>query len=364
MKDSIIYEVKRKLKEENKELYNSHNSCKFRLLNLRQIILRFSFWAIFSILISALIFVIIYSNKKFNLIIDFIIIDFKELLKLLTSSAITLVSMNLFVTNLLLTHLKEERDDLEKFINKKLPFRFITYFGFSIIIFLLLLNLFYNHLESSKNNILIFLAYSFFIFIGLLIYLYDKVFKFITKGQRKLLISTELKNEFDLNLYTEKFKNIFLESYIRFFENLNFTQTSKNLSSFNSNLIDNVHITFMTNENHYFRDLKYKSLSSLIEKVDLESHFYSVQNLDAKIVNDSEVLLLSYKTNDKKISKESLKSKFIFSKKEFLGVRQRDEVLTIVLEKLEKNIKSGKAEDVGSDLENFKSILEQFYRKY
>ncbi|MHC0441462.1 hypothetical protein [Flavobacterium sp. 3-210] len=364
MNDSIISEVRKKLKKENKDLYFAHNGYQFTLSNITQIILKSSFWNIFLIMIAIILVIIIYSNKKFDLFFDFLVIDFKELLKVLTSTVITLVSMNLFVTNLLLTHLKEERDDLEKFINKKIPFRFITYFGFSIILLLLFLNLFYGHLECSKNNILIFLAYSFFIFIGALIYLYDKVFKFITKSQRKILIFNELKREFNLNLYRSKFKKVFSENYNEFFANLNFKVVSKNLPLFNDDLAGNINILVKSNHEKYFKDLKYKSLKLLIEKIEPINQFYSTHDLDDKILNQDEILLLSFQTSNEKVNENLLRSKFVYSKENFFDENETNDILETVLEKFDKNIKSGKLEDLTSDLKNFENILNDFYKKY
>lgn len=352
---SILSEVKKEIKSEYPDLQKKYNSFSNKLNNF---ISKLSFKEIVLIFLIAIFVVCIYTYFGLNFL-NILEIDFNDTIKILTPSVITLVSMNLFVTNLLLTHLKDERDDLEKIINKKVHFKFVTYFGFTIIFFLLFLVFTFKTIENYKTNILIFLFYTFIIFIVLLINLYKIVFEFINKSTRKDIISNELKIEFEKILYEKKIKKEFKKKYNDFFQSNNFTLTTTYLFGLDDKLADNNNITINFNTAKYFRDLKSDKLKKHLKEINKKNNYYTSFELDEKIPINNQFLLLSTSEKNSK-----LLNCFVYSNKPMFEENLEADVLNILLKKIDYNVKNNKLEDLQEDLSNVNAIFENFLNIY
>lgn len=352
---SILSETKKGVKYEFPDLHKIYND---KTNKINRIISNLSFKQILLILLSAIsiVFIYTYFNFKFLNILE---IDFNDTIKILTPSVITLVSMNLFVTNLLLTHLKEDRDDLEKIINKKVHFKFITYFGFAIIFYLLVLIFTFKIIENYKTNILILLFYSFLIFIFLLINLYRVVFEFINKTSRKNIISKELKIEFEKILYMKKVKKEFKIKYNNFFKTNKFIITNSYLFGLDEQLQDKNNVTIKFEKVKYFRDLKSKQLIKHFDKIKDKDNYYTNIELDEKMPTNNDLLLISISEKNEKLAKY-----FIYKDKPMFEESFETDILNILLKKIDYNVNNNKLEDLKEDLSNVNSIFEKFLNTY
>ena len=352
---SILSETKKGIKSEFPDLHRNYYD---KTNKINRIISNLSFNQILLIFLSSIILVTLYTyfNLKF---LDILEIDFNDTIKILTPSVITLVSMNLFVTNLLLTHLKDDRDDLEKIINKKVHFKFITYFGFAIVLYLLVLIFTFKIIENYKANILIFLFCSFIIFIFLLINLYRIVFEFINKSTRKSIISKELKIEFEKILYVKKVKKEFKIKYNNFFKLNEFTLTTSYLYGLDEQLMDKNNITVNFDKLQYFRDLKSSKLLQHLVKLKDKNNFYTNIDLDEKMPTNNDLLLISINEKNEKLS-----NYFIYKDKPIFDESFEIDILNILLKKIDYNVNNNKLEALKEDLSNINSVFEKFLNTY
>nr|WP_294924494.1 hypothetical protein [uncultured Flavobacterium sp.] len=352
---SILSETKKEIKSEFPELHKTYND---KTNKINRIVSNLSFKQILLIFFSCILVASFYTyfNLKFLNVLE---IDFNDTIKILTPSVITLVSMNLFVTNLLLTHLKDDRDDLEKIINKKVHFKFITYFGFAIVFYLLVLIFTFKIIENYKTNILILLFYSFLIFIFLLINLYRIVFEFINKSTRKNIISKELKVEFEKILYTKKLKKEFKIKYHNFFKINDFTLINSYLFGLDSQLKDENNVTINFNKVKYFRDIKSTELLKHFSKNKGTDNYYTSFELDEKTPTNNDLLLISTIKKNKKLS-----NYFIYKDKPMFEESVETDILNILLKKIDYNVSNNKVEDLKEDLSNINSVFEKFLNIY
>lgn len=355
MKSDLLTLTILDLKTKNKDLYKSYNQNSNKIVVFFRSIYKFSFYKILSFLLICIILISL--STYLNLTLDIIKLDFKDLLKTITASSITLVSMNLFVTNLLLTHLKEERDDLEKFILNKVNFVFVTYFGFSIILFLVILNISHEIINDKvKSNILLFFSYCFIVFIILLIYLYNIIFKFIIKSKRNLLIKKELEKEFSQNLYIHKFHFYFHSIFLNFFSEKEI-KTVSNFIHMWSDEVQNSKIEIKNfSEDKYFRNIRLKNIKNEYKNIS-----FSQLNLDQKIIKGNNINLFYISNEDKIIKINKLKEAFIFKRKPFFN-QVDTTMLEIILDKLDKNVKNQNLENLETDLFNIISVFDIYYK--
>ncbi len=351
----ILAETIKEIKRDFPKLHSSYYNIYSIILN-RVTTSSFFKIAIIFFLLICIVVLYTYSNLTF---LNFLEVDFHDTIKVLTTSVITLVSMNLFVTNLLLTHLKDERDDLEKIISKKVQFKFVTYFGFSIIIYLLILNVIFKNIEDYKTNILIFLFYCFLFFILLLINLYKIVFEFINKSSRKKILHYELNHEFDKILYVNKIKKEFVVKYDSFFNSHTFKKTSPLFFSFSNKLSTKTNVTVKFSKISFFRDLDTKRLKKILLKLNHTDNYFASLQLDDKFQIANDFLLVSINEDSYKI-----KNCFVFKETALFSDELEPEVLNILLKKLENNVKNDRLEELKEDLSNINSVLGKFLNTY
>jgi hypothetical protein len=351
----ILSETTKEIKRDYPNLHNSYHNTYSTILTR---ITNLSFFKIVIVFFCLICLVVFYTSSNITFL-NILEIDFNDTIKVLTTSVITLVSMNLFVTNLLLTHLKDERDDLEKIINRKVRFKFVTYFGFSIIVYLLILNFTFKNIEEYKTNILIFLFYCFLCFIFLLINLYKIVFEFINKSSRKKILYFELNSEFDKILYVNKIKKEFKKKYIQFFTSLDFKETTPTFFSFDQNLVDKINVTTRFEKVNFFRDLNDKRLKKIAQKLSNTDNYFASLQLNDKFQIGNDFLLVSLNEDSEKI-----KNCFIFKQDPLFSDNLEPEVLNILLKKMENNIKNDRVEELREDLSNINSVFEKFLNTY
>lgn len=338
---------------ENKfpRVYKSENDKISKIYNW---IFKKNFGEILLIYSAFIIVIILYSqfiDIKFLKILD---IKFDDTVKTFTTGIITLVSMNLFVTNLLLTHLRDERDDLQSIIDRRINFKFITYLGFTNIICVLFLYFFspsiYN--ESIKSNILIFLFSSFVGYIFLLVFLYNNVFNFIHKTKRTEIVKKELNLEFYKAFYNDYFKRRFKEEYKNLLEvKLNFQSYPiwQEIEEIN-------HYTYNPSKNVYLKDINIKAISALAKQINSSKKYYHIIDLGKEYQKDIEIKLFSLPLN------RNLKFKKIysFSSKVSFKTEYSQEYLDTLLKKVRDNTLRNKYNELSTNLKSLENIYSEY----
>lgn len=310
-------------------------------LNFKQLIILF-------LIPISIIFIYNYVDSNF---LGFVEFNYDDVLKILTSSAITFVTLNLTITNLLLTHLKDDRDHFEHIIQKKVKYKFITYLGFSIIFYLVLLNIWGESIPQTKHDILLFLGYSFIYFILLIINLYNNVFTFILSNDRKKILNEELIKEIKIKLYTQKVKKDFNNSLDLFFEKKMFTKSSRFLI-FEDQNHNKVHINFKSTK--YLTDFKIdKAEKTLKRRANQKVYSY---NIDSVFEMDNDYLFAS---SNEDIS--TIKELYIFKNKPNFKLTD-DQIFKLFIKRLNKNIESGNIESLNDDFENINEIIELYIK--
>lgn len=313
-----------------------------------------NFWSILLIYNALILIIALYSKYidfEFLKILD---IKFEDTVKTFTTGIITLVSMNLFVTNLLLTHLKDERDDIQSIIDRKVNFKFITYLGFTLIICVLCLYFFSPSITNVnvKSNILIFIFSSFVCYILLLIILYNTVFNFIHKTKRTEIVKSELNLEFYKAFYIDYFKRRFKEEYINLMEDkLNFQPYPiwQEVEGIN-------HYTHKSSKNIYLKDISVNAVTKLSKEINNTKKYYHVLELGKQYQKDTEIKLFSFS------KKKNLKYNKIysFSKKAPLQSEYSQEYLDKLLKKINDNTLSNKYNELSTNLKNLEDIYEEY----
>lgn len=347
---SLKSKIKNDFKTKYPEIHKDNNNL---FIKFQTIIFASNFWQLFCAYLFVISLITIYSlyiNFEFLKILK---VNFDDNVKTFTSGVITLVSMNLFVTNLLFTHLKDERDDIQNIIDERVNFKFITYLGFSIIICILCLYFFSNTIykQDIKSNILIFIFYSFVFYIFLLIKLYNNVFKFINKEQRLKIIRKELMLEFSRAYYNNFIKNEFKSRYENFilkeqsFERFPFF-TDANIT----------HIYISKNKVSFLNDINLDGLKKALDKINSEKKYFHNLNIDDEFPKKEEIKIYSFNNNiNLKLSKY-----FSFAKNKRFEDKFEKQQLNKLLNKIDDNSTKNNSVALKSNLEN----LEEIYKKY
>lgn len=313
-----------------------------------------NFWSILLIYNALILIIALYSKYidfEFLKILD---IKFEDTVKTFTTGIITLVSMNLFVTNLLLTHLKDERDDIQSIIDRKVNFKFITYLGFTLIICVLSLYFFSPsiHNENVKSNILIFIFSTFVCYIILLVILYNTVFNFIHKTKRTEIVKSELNVEFYNAFYLDYFKKRFKEEYINLMENnLNFQTYPiwQDIEGIN-------HYTHKISNNIFLKDINVDAVSKLAKKINSATKYYHVLELERKYEKNSEIKLFSLSEN-KKLKCNKI---YTFSTKSSTHYEYSQEYLDKLLKKIDDNTLNNNFFELSTNLKSLEDIYDEY----
>ena len=293
---SLIQEIKKDIKSKYPDVYKTNND---RLITVQSLMSKSSFRNILVLYLFCILLVILYSLFVNFKCFQILSINFEDNIKVFTTGVITLVSMNLFVTNLLFTHLKEERDEIQTVIDRRINFKFITYLGFSIIISILLLYFISPTINNNdiKTNILIFIFLSFLAYIFLLVNLYTLVFEFIHKSKRKDIVRKELEMEFMKAFYYNYLKINFNDRYT------NFIQKQKGFAPhfYFGEEKDLDSISFRAKEDKFLVDINLKKLETeLTDIVDEEKKYLSLE-LNQKFPKEKshDILLFSSKHSER-----------------------------------------------------------------
>jgi len=347
---SLKKKIKNDFKTKYPEIHKDNNNL---YVKFQTIIFASNFWQIFCSYLAIIFFVAFYSSYLNLNFFKILTVSFDDNIKTFTSGVITLVSMNLFVTNLLFTHLKDERDDIQNIIDERVNFKFITYLGFSIIICILCLYFLSTtiHNKDIKSNILIFIFISFISYIFLLIKLYNNVFKFINKEQRLKIIRKELMLEFSRAYYNNFIKNEFKTRYDDFilkeqsFERFPFFPDA-----------DITHISISKNKTSFLNDIKTDGLKKALSKINIEKKYFHSLNIDDEFPKNKEINIYSFNGEiDLKLSKY-----FSFARNKKFEDKFEKQQLNRLLSKIDDNSAKNNSTALKSNLEN----LEEIYIKY
>lgn len=350
---SLLKPIKEEIKQKYPKVHKvntdfiSNSKAKIFSASFKRILVGYAF---------LILIVIIYSKYLNFELLQVLTVKFEENTKTFITGIITLVSINLFVTNFLFTHLKEERDDIQFIIDEKVNFKFITYFGFSIVIYILLLYFLSPTFSdiTVKSNILIFIFCSFIVYILLLIALYNTVFKFIHREERNRIIQKELNNEFYRSFYFFYIKRSFKTRYRDFFEKeLNFVPEYQ--FRFGENKNKN-RVILKSRNSGYLKDIKStkikKKLSSLKPN---ENHFYPLE-FDMKLDKLKPYYILALK---KDIDFKA-RNFYVISKQSFFGKKSSQNNLNILLNKINDNTLNNQFKNLESNLKNLDEIYENY----
>lgn len=285
---SLIKQINDEIRIKFPEVKKSENNWVSHLMGT---FIRRSFWQTLTIFLALITCVILYTAYIDFDFLKILNINFDDSIKTITTCTITLVSMNLFVTNLLLTHLKDEREDLESLIDRKINFKFITHLGFTIIIcilFLYFISPTITH-ENIKCNILIFIFCSFLCYILALVFLYNSVFKFINKLERSEIINSERKLELYRTFHVYYLRKRFSEIYVELMENeLKF----KKYESWTS--VKGVKTYSLKTKNKVvLKDIKINKLKSFSESIPNDEKYYHTVKYGRLYEKDIELALFS-----------------------------------------------------------------------
>lgn len=348
---SLKKKITKEIETKFPKIFNSKNN---KIYNLKAFVFRENFGIIFLAYSIIILVIILYSKFLDFSFLKILKINFEDNIKVFTTGVITLVSMNLFVTNLLLTHLKEERDDIQSIIDRKVNFKFITYLGFTIIICVLCIYFFSYSINNTivNSNILIFIFSSFIFYIFLLVNLYTTVFNFIHKTKREEIIKSELNLEFYKAFYVEYFERRFYEEYRSLMENKLNIQSYPIFRRF-----DKVHhCAYKAKKNVYLKDINLNEISILEKEKNNEEKYYHLLKLDKQYQKDSEINLFS---SFKKINCRYNRI-FSFSTKRQFHTEYSQEYLDKLLQRINDNTLSNKYQELSKNLKN----LEDIYAEY
>ena len=263
--------------------------------------------------------------------------------------------MNLFVTNLLLTHLKEERDDLQTIIDKRVTFKFITYLGFTVIISILSLYFLSSSITSTdvKSNILVLIFFTFLFYIFQLINLYNSVFNFLNKTNRSKIIAAELDIEFSKAFYNNLLKFEFQKRYKEFYEE---TLKFKKYVAYSHSTLGLESVKLRSHRDLYLVDVKINSLKHVFNSLTVTDRYYVPLELDMKLEKsqEREILFLTKKIKNK------FSNHYILKKKPCLQSELESDNINKLLRKISQNTLHNKFSDLKDNLDS----LDNIYSKY
>lgn len=349
---SLLKKSKNEIKNNQPELYKVNNNT---FSKIKDKIFDTGFYSILLSFFLAFGLIFLYSYYINFDLLKILNVDFHNSINLLLTSIITLVSINLLVTNFLFTYLKGSLENIQTIVEKKVSFKFSTYYGFSIIISTLLLFFFSNIVanEYVKSNMLMFIFISFIIYILLIVKIYDSVFSFINNDKRREIIKSELIGELNRNLYESLLRTLFNKKQTDFFENkLQF----KKINSFET-ISEYDTITYLPNTNRYLVDLKTEKLAKKLDSSPDESGYYYHIKLGQEFQNQIETKLLSF-SSEQKLKVE----KYYILKKEPSVIPNDTKHLQRVLSSLNKSVQSSNIENLETNLKDLGDIYEIYLK--
>jgi hypothetical protein len=340
-------EIKIKFPEVNRAVNNWGSK-------LKEILIRRSFPETLTMYLALITCVILYTAYIDLDFLKILNINFDDSIKTITTCTITLVSMNLFVTNLLLTHLKEEREDLESIIDRKINFKFITYLGFTIIIcilFLYFISPTITH-ENIKCNLLIFIFCSFLCYILALVFLYNSVFKFINKLERSEIINSERKLElyraFHLYFFRKRFREIYdelMENELKFKQYESWTSV-KGVKTYSLKIKNKV----------LLKDIKINKLKSFSESIPNDEKYYHPVKYGRPYKKDIELALFSLP----EMKGYDYKKVYSFTKNVKTQSTDNRQHLDRLLGKISNNTANNKYRDLELNLNDLSKIFKAY----
>ena len=350
---SLINQLKKEVKEKYPEVHSVNNKT-FESLNFQ--FSRVTFGQVFGTFILLIIIVTFYTLFLNWEILKILNVNFEDNIKIFTTSIITLVSMNLFVTNLLFTHLKEERDEIQYIIDSRIHFKFITYLGFTIILCVLCLYFVSPSFENAsiKANILILLFISFLYYISKLILLYTTVFNFLNKSKRTQIVKDELNTEFFKAFYQNFLKSEFKKSYLATITKYGFSS----YYSFSLSTQDFETIGFTKKFNCFLHDINLSKLESYLKEIKDNNKKYAPLELNQEFEKNKVHNIFTFEAKQKLL----LKKYFIFKKKSYLSYGIEKESLNRLLGKVAINTLNNKFHDLGENLKSLDDIYERYVK--
>jgi len=348
---SLKKSIKKEIQSKFPKVYSSNNN---KISNLKCWIFNKNFWHLLLSYIIVITFVTLYSKFIDFSFLKVFEIKFEDNIKTFTTCIITLVSMNLFVTNLLLTHLKDERDEIQSIVDKKVNFKFITYLGFTLIICVLFLYFFSPSIknENINNNLLVFIFSSFTCYIFLLVNLYNTVFNFIHKTKRTEIVKAELNLEFYKAFYIDYYKRRFNEEYKSIMEKqLNFQPYSiwTRIEGIN-------HHTYKASKNIYLDDINIKAITKFSKELPKNGRYYHIIELNKQYNKDEHIKLFSF-LESKKFNYNKVYS---FSTNNSIQLGYTQEYLQKLLKKINDNTLNNKFSELSNNLKSLDDIYSEY----
>ena len=350
---SLLKDIEDDLQKKYPQISNTSNTF---IQRINRAISNANFWQVFITFIILIFLSILYSHFLNFEFLKVLKINFIDNAKIFTTGIITLVSINLFVTNFLFTHLKEERDDLQSIIDEKVNFKFITYLGFTLIVCILLLYFLAPTVQNEdiKSNILIIIFFSFLFYIFQLIFLYNKVFSFIHKGKRKKIIEDALDREFANAFKNNYLKNEFKKRYQNEMENnLEFSRYSSINPEFES---DVKYLSIEKKKTVYLKDIKLKNLKYHLKDNNSKEKLFSVLELDQRFSKEKPhtLLVLTNPPNKKVLNY------FSFSSKQNILRNYSQTQLNNLIQKVETNTVKNNYFELTNNLDDLERVYDLY----
>ncbi len=225
----------------------------------------------------------------------------------------TFISITLIATTFLFNFLKEIMDSNIKLIVRYVNYEAAAYYGFSLVICLVLQKFISLTLPiETLKNLLVLDFYFIVIFIFLLLRLYTKVFEIIKPTKLKEMYLNETKKLCSLNIFQElyeiKSKKIYIETLVE----KGFIETSNSNYFWGDGPQDNLKYLFNRKKGLYLKNVNFDKLIKRTNKFGIK-HFVPV-HFGQFFDNSSDYLLFAFEKDNKKFKENKFLKFFNISK--------------------------------------------------
>lgn len=294
----------------------------------------------------------------------------------------TFISITLIATTFLFNFLKEIMDTNIKLIVRYVNYESVAYYGFSLVICLLLQKLLSLTLSiSALKNLLVLDFYLVIIFILLLIRLYARVFEIIKPTKLKEIYVNDTRKIFALNIFQELYKikseKIFKDTLIK----NNFSEISNFNYFFGDEKDENINYLFNRRKGFYLKDVNFKKLLRRTKKFKIKK-FVPV-HFEQKFNEQNDYLLLGFENDNEKFRENKFWSLFKISTKNIheylilksykftkkntdksIATEQMNEKLEFIFDELNDSVYKRNHKGLKKVLNDFDAILDLYTENF
>ncbi|WP_431165104.1 hypothetical protein [Tenacibaculum halocynthiae] len=229
----------------------------------------------------------------------------------------TFISVTLIVTTFLFNFLKELLDSNIKLIVRYVNYEIVAYYGFGLVISLIIQKLLSLSLPFERlKNLIVLDFYLLLIFLFALVFLYVRIFEIIKPTKLKEVYLDDTRRICALNIF-HKLYEIKSKKIIRdFFTKNGFEEIDNSIHFFGNEQRNDLNYLYNKDKNKgkYLRDIHFKKLFKRTNS--FETKQFVPLNLGQYFIPDSDYLLLGLENNNKKFrDNKTLKLLGVSSKK-------------------------------------------------